>query len=116
MTTRLFGGPRFASALLWQDSPGRVAPASLLKGIKKGLYVTNMMGFGFDAMTGNFSRGAGGFMIENGELSTPVGEITISRNLDGILKGIEQVANDLELRTSVAAPSFRVDEMTVSGS
>ena len=96
--------------------PGRVAPASLLKGIKKGLYVTNMMGFGFDAMTGNFSRGAGGFMIENGELSTPVGEITISRNLDGILKGIEQVANDLELRTSVAAPSFRVDEMTVSGS
>jgi PmbA protein len=74
-----------------------------------------MMGFGFDAMTGNFSRGAGGFLIEAGELTTPVGEITISRNLDEILKGIVAIANDLEFKTSVAAPSFRVDQMTISG-
>jgi PmbA protein len=94
---------------------GRQKPASLLKGIDKGLYVTNMMGFGFDAMTGNFSRGAGGFLIEAGELTTPVGEITISRNLDEILKGIVAIANDLEFKTSVAAPSFRVDQMTISG-
>jgi PmbA protein len=95
---------------------GRSAPESLLKGIKRGLYVTNMMGFGFDALTGNFSRGAEGFEIVDGELGDPVGEITISRNLDELLQGIDKVANDLELRTSVAAPSFRVDHMTVSGS
>ena len=60
--------------------PGR--RPSRLQGIERGLYVTDMMGFGFDAM-GNFSRGAGGFLIEHGELTRPVGEITISRNLDG---------------------------------
>jgi PmbA protein len=92
-----------------------VAPARLLRGIERGLYVTRMMGFGFDATTGNFSRGAEGFVIERGELTTPVGEITISRNLDELHKGIDLVANDLELKTSVASPSFRVDQMTVAG-
>lgn len=95
---------------------GRSSPKSLLKGIKRGLYVTNMMGFGFDALTGDFSRGAEGFEIVDGELGDPVGEITISRNLDELLQGIDKLGNDLELRTSVAAPSFRVDYMTVSGS
>ena len=110
------GGVPHATSSNFILRSGRAAPESLLRGIERGLYVTHMMGFGFDAMTGNFSRGAGGFLIEHGELTRPVGEITISRNLDGILKGIERVANDLVLRTSVAAPSFRVDEMTVSGS
>lgn len=95
--------------------PGRKKPESLLKGIEKGLFVTNMMGFGFDAVTGNFSRGAQGFRIENGKLGAPVSEITISRNLDELLQGIDAVANDLRMRSSVSAPSFRVDAMTVSG-
>ncbi len=95
---------------------GEHAPEALLSGIDKGLYVTRMMGFGFDAVTGNFSRGAEGFLIENGVLTRPVGEITISRNLDEILGGIDAIATDLEHRTSVAAPSFRVDHMTVAGS
>jgi PmbA protein len=94
---------------------GRSKPASLLKGIDRGLYVTSMMGFGFDPVTGNFSRGAAGFLIENGELSVPVGEITISRNLDELLQGIDAVADDLDHKTAVASPSFRVDHMTVSG-
>ena len=94
---------------------GRQKPASLLRGIERGLYVTSMMGFGFDPVTGNFSRGASGFLIEHGELTVPVSEITISRNLDELLKGIDAVADDLEHRTAVAAPSFRVDHMTVSG-
>ena len=94
---------------------GRSKPESLLRGIDKGLFVTSMMGFGFDPVTGNFSRGASGFLIEGGELTVPVSEITISRNLDELLQGIDAVANDLEHRSSLAAPSFRVDHMTVSG-
>jgi PmbA protein len=95
---------------------GRAKPESLLKGIEQGLFVTSMMGFGFDSVTGDFSRGAQGFLIENGQLGRPIGEITIARNLDGLLKGIDMVANDLRHKSSVAAPSFRVDEMTISGS
>jgi len=94
---------------------GKGKPASLLHGIDRGLYVCKMMGFGFDPVTGNFSRGAEGFLIERGEISVPIGEITISRNLDELLKGIDKVAADLELRTATASPSFRVDEMTIAG-
>lgn len=94
---------------------GTHRPEALLEGIERGLYVTRMMGFGFDPTTGNFSRGAEGFAIENGKLGHPVGEITISRNLDELLQGIDAVADDLELRTSVASPGFRVDEMTIAG-
>ena len=75
-----------------------------------------MMGFGFDPTTGNFSRGAEGFLIEDGKLTTPISEITISRNLDDLLQGIDRVADDLDHRTATASPSFRVDQMTVAGS
>jgi PmbA protein len=74
-----------------------------------------MMGFGFNAVTGDFSRGAGGFWIEQGKLAFPVSEVTISSNLDAMLKGIDAVANDLVLKTSTAAPTVRVDRMTISG-
>jgi PmbA protein len=109
------GGIPHATTSNFLLQPGRRAPASLLHGIDEGLYVTGMMGFGFDPVTGNFSRGAHGFRIERGELGPPVGEITISRNLDELLQGIDAVADDLEVRSSVAAPAFRVDRMTVSG-
>ena len=94
---------------------GDEAPEALLKGIDKGLFVTRMMGFGFNPVTGDFSRGAEGFLIENGELGRPIGEITVSRNLDEILKGIDAVANDLEHKTSISAPTLRVDQMTIAG-
>ena len=94
---------------------GRKKPASLLRGIDRGLYVVRMMGFGFDPVTGNFSRGAEGFLIEEGACTVPVGEITISRNLGEILADIEAVANDLDHRTAIASPSVRVAEMTVAG-
>jgi len=110
------GGVPHSSTSNFYLMPGRGAPEGLLRGIERGLFVTRMMGFGFDPTTGNFSRGAEGFLIENGELTQPVGEITVSRNLDDLLKGIDKVANDLEHKTSVASPSFRVDEMTVAGS
>ena len=95
--------------------PGEMSAAELLKSTKKGLYVNSMMGFGFNAVTGDFSRGAKGFLIENGELTQAVSEVTISLNLDEILKRIDAVASDLDLRTSTASPTFRVSAMTIAG-
>lgn len=88
----------------------------LIASTQSGLYVTDLMGFGFNAMTGDFSRGASGFWIENGELSFPVSEVTISSNLDTMLKNIDAVADDLVLKTSTASPTLRVSSMTISGS
>lgn len=109
------GGIPHASSSNFFMLAGKHAPADLLKGISRGLYVTRMMGFGFDPTTGDFSRGAEGFLIEDGELSVPVGEITISRNLGELLGGIDRVADDLDHRTAIASPGFRVDHMTIAG-
>jgi PmbA protein len=89
---------------------------ALLADTKHGLYVTGMMGFGFNAVTGDFSRGASGFLIRNGELADPVSEVTISLNLDQLLQRIDAVANDLDQRTAIASPTFRVSSMTLAGS
>jgi PmbA protein len=94
---------------------GALSHDELVAKTPSGLYVTDMMGFGFNAVTGDFSRGASGFWIEKGELAFPVSELTISGNLDAMLKGIDLVANDLEMKTSVATPTFRVDGMTIGG-
>lgn len=83
--------------------------------VKNGLYVTSMMGFGFNPVTGDFSRGAQGFWIEDGELAFPVSEITISANFDDLLQRIDCVGDDLDMRTSTACPTFRVSKMTVAG-
>lgn len=109
------GSTPYASTSNFYLKPGRKGPEALFSGIDEGLWVTEMMGFGFDAITGNFSRGAQGFRIEKGEVAEPVGEITISRNLHEILCGIEAIANDLIFDGSIVAPSFRVDSMTISG-
>jgi PmbA protein len=94
---------------------GSVSRAELLKQTKTGLYVTSLMGFGFNPVTGDFSRGAQGFWIENGELTFPVSEVTIAANFDEILKRIDLVADDLEMRSSTVAPTFRVSHMTLAG-
>ena len=73
-------------------------------------------GFGFNAVTGDFSRGAAGFWIEDGELAFPVSEVTISLNVDELYKRIDAVGSDLDLRTATAAPTLRVGRMTVAGS
>lgn len=95
--------------------PGSVTRAELIRNTPNGLYVTSLMGFGFNPVTGDFSRGAQGFWIEGGELTYPVSEVTIAANFDDILKRIDLVANDLELRSSTAAPTFRVSHMTLAG-
>jgi PmbA protein len=94
---------------------GTTPAADIVKSTARGLYVTELMGFGFNAITGDFSRGAAGFWIENGELAFPVSEITISSTLDAMLKAIDAVGDDLELKTATASPTLRVSSMTISG-
>jgi PmbA protein len=105
-------GPTTSNLIMQAGSMSR---QELLRSTKRGLYVTNLMGFGFNAVTGDFSRGAQGFWIEDGELTFPVSEVTIAANFDEILKRIDAVANDLELRSATAAPTFRVSHMTLAG-
>jgi PmbA protein len=95
--------------------PGTATNAEIVADTKSGLYVTEMMGFGFNAVTGDFSRGASGFWIENGKLTHPVSEVTISLNLDDLLKRIDAIGSDLDLRTSTASPTLRISQMTIAG-
>ena len=93
---------------------GKEKPESILRGVKNGLYVTAMLGRGADVVTGDYSRGANGIWIENGELTWPVQEVTVSGNLLEMLKGIDAVGDDLDFRSS-AAPTIRFAELVVSG-
>jgi PmbA protein len=94
---------------------GTTSPEDIVSSTERGLYVTELLGFGFNPVTGDFSRGAAGFWIENGKKTFAVSEVTISSTLDAMLKGIDAVGTDLELRTSTAAPTLRVSKMTISG-
>jgi PmbA protein len=94
---------------------GNLTNQEIVRKTERGLYVTEMMGFGFNAVTGDFSRGASGFWIENGELAYPVSEVTISLNLDQLLKRIDMVGSDLDWRSSTVSPTLRVSSMTIAG-
>jgi PmbA protein len=113
--SRSGGGGVGASTSNFFLQPGAQTPEQLLRSTERALYVTDMMGFGFNAVTGDFSRGASGFWIENGERKFPVSEITISLNIDELWKRVDAVANDQDLRTSICAPTFRVSAMTIAG-
>lgn len=95
--------------------PGTDSPEQIIGSVKSGLYVTEMIGFGVNMVTGDFSRGAAGLWIENGELAFPVEEITIAGNLQQMFQAIEGVGNDLELRGRIAAPTVKVSKMTIAG-
>jgi PmbA protein len=95
-------------------APGRQGPDGLIAGIDQGLYVTDLIGFGVNAVTGDYSRGASGFWIENGELTYPVNEITIAGNLVDMFATLT-CADDLEFRYGTDAPTVRIDGMTVAG-
>jgi PmbA protein len=110
------GGSISSSTTNLLMQPGKLSREELIASTPSGLYVTEMMGFGFNAMTSDFSRGAAGFWIENGKFAFPVSEITISSTLDAMLKGVDGIASDLRLITSTAAPTFRTARMTISGS
>src|SRR5215471_498675 len=87
----------------------------IVAGVRDGFYVTELMGFGVNIVTGDYSRGAAGLWIRNGELAFAVSEVTIAGNLNEMLRGIDAVGSDLEFRGSVAAPTIRIGEMTVGG-
>ncbi|MGD0678584.1 MAG: metallopeptidase TldD-related protein [Polyangiaceae bacterium] len=106
-------GPSTSNFVL---SPGTDSNEAIVRATSRGLYVTEMMGFGFNAVTGDFSRGAAGFWIEDGELVYPVSEVTISLNVDDLWQSIDAIGSDLDLRTATAAPTLRVAKMTIAGS
>jgi PmbA protein len=83
--------------------------------VKQGLYLTETIGFGVNLVTGDYSRGAAGIWIENGELTFPVEEVTIAGNLKDMFQNIELVGNDLEMRGRIAAPTLKISQMTVAG-
>ena len=87
----------------------------LIGGVKSGLYVTELIGHGVNILTGDYSRGASGIWIENGELTFPVAEVTIAGNLRDMLFSLEATGSDLEFRGSVASPTLLIREMTLSG-
>lgn len=95
--------------------PGPASVEDLVADTARGLYVTSMIGQGFNPATGDFSRGAGGFWIENGRLTFPVTEVNISGRLDAMLAAVDGVADDLTWFGSMAAPTIRLREMTISG-
>ena len=93
---------------------GERSPESILKGMPTGLYVTELIGGDTNTVTGDYSSGAAGLWIENGELAYPVSEITIAGNMKQMLMDLE-IGNDLEFRGSVASPTLLIREMTISG-
>jgi PmbA protein len=95
--------------------PGTATPTDIIRSVKRGLYVTELIGFGINMVTGDYSRGAAGFWIENGELAYPVEEITIAGNLKGMFRDVEMIGNDLEFRGRIASPTVKIGEMTVAG-
>ncbi len=113
---RAVGGlPSVGPSNLWIEA-GRTPPEEIIASVERGLYVTDLIGFGVDLVSGNYSRGAVGHWIENGRLAYPVNEITIAGNLREMLLDIDALGNDLEFRGSSASPTLRIGRMTVSGS
>jgi PmbA protein len=113
-TRGLAGSPGIGAGNLYL-LPGAQTPEEILADIPSGFYVTSLMGFGANMVTGDYSRGASGLWIENGDLTYAVEEVTIAGNLREMLRNITAIGNDLEFRGSVASPTLRVDGMTVAG-
>ena len=108
------GNPGIGSGNLYLE-PGKQTQQEIIKSVGTGLYVTEFLGFGVNLVTGDFSRGASGMWIENGELTYPVEEITVAGNLKDMFKNVAAVGNDLEWRGSTACPTILVEGMTVAG-
>ncbi|MCS7026787.1 MAG: metallopeptidase TldD-related protein [Bryobacteraceae bacterium] len=96
--------------------PGPDSPESIIRSVKNGFFVTELIGSGVNIVTGDYSLGATGLWIEGGELAYPVSEVTIAANLKDMLHRVEAVGSDLEFRGSIASPTVLIGEMTISGS
>jgi PmbA protein len=110
----LAGAPGIGCGNLYLE-PGTLSPEEIIGAIPAGLYVTSLMGFGVNPVTGDYSRGATGLWIENGQLTHAVEEVTIAGNLADMLRNVTAIGNDLVFRGSVASPTLRIDCMTLAG-
>ena len=95
--------------------PGKQDLADLIAGLDTGLLVTELIGFGVNTVTGDYSRGASGFWIEQGEIQYPVEEVTVAGNLRDIFKNVAAVGRDVDFRRNVRCGSLLVDGLTVAG-
>jgi len=109
------GGPSVGAGNL-SFEPGPTPPEQIVGEVERGLYVTDLIGFGVDLVSGDYSQGAVGHWIEKGRLVHPVHEVTIAGNLQQMLLDVDAMGNDLVWRSSSAAPTLRIRRMTVSGS
>ncbi|MEP3227207.1 MAG: TldD/PmbA family protein [Parasphingorhabdus sp.] len=112
--SRGVGGAPGVSVTNLHMSNGSVSKSELIGDIKHGVYITELIGQGVNPVTGDYSRGAGGFLIADGEIGAPVSEITIAGNLKDMFASLIP-ADDLEYRYAVNAPTLRIDSMTVAG-
>lgn len=110
----LAGSPGIGAGNFYLE-PGTKTPEQILADLPKGLYVTELIGHGVNAVTGDYSHGASGLWIENGELSYPVEEITVAGNLKEMLLNISAIGSDLIFRSSVACPTLCIEGMTIAG-
>ena len=111
----LAGAPGIGAGNLYLE-PGTQSPEEIIKGVDRGLYVTGLIGYGVNLVTGDYSRGATGLWIENGELTHAVEEVTIAGNLADMFRNMTAVGNDLVFRGATASPTIRVDGMMLAGS
>ena len=110
----LAGAPGIGCGNLYLE-PGALTPKEIIAEVPAGLYITGLMGFGVNTVTGDYSRGATGLWIENGQLTHAVEEVTIAGNLAEMLKNVTAIGSDLEFRGAVASPTLRIDGMTIAG-
>ena len=112
---RSVGGPPVVAPTNFYLLAGPYAPEQILESVDEGFYVTDLIGFGVNLVTGDYSRGASGIWIEKGKLSFPVEEVTIAGTLQDMLNNIEMVGNDLEMRNRTCSPTIKLSRMTVAG-
>jgi len=110
----LAGNPGIGAGNFFLE-PGSLTPAEIIADIKSGLYVTETMGHGVNLVTGDYSHGASGLWIENGEIAYPVEEITIAGNLKDMYRNIVAIGNDLVFHGATATPTIRIEGMTIAG-
>jgi PmbA protein len=111
---RGIGGPPGAGSTNLHMAAGNVSPAELIADIAEGIYITELIGMGVNGVTGDYSRGASGFLIEKGEITRSIAEITVAGNLKDMFRTLVP-ANDLQFRHAVNAPTLRIEGMTVAG-
>ena len=113
--SRSVGEPPGVAPTNFYLSPGIHSPEEMIGSVEEGIYVTELIGFGVNLVSGDYSRGAAGIWIERGQLAYPVEELTIAGNLKEMLLNIEMVGNDLDMRYRVSSPTVKISRLTVAG-